>query len=329
MPTSLLDADLKFANLGKKQDLKSRVDGMESYLYQLLEQLRYSFGNLDRTNFNDAGFAEITGIINQPIIAEIKGIDGQLTQITATSAALTTRVEDAEGNITALYQFADEITQQVEDAEGNIASLTIQANSLSTRVTSAEGSITTLTQSVDSIALSATNGSTSSTIRLYKDGVSISSANVSFTGVVTFSDLENSGNTVINGDNITTGTIRAVDYVAVGQIGDNDYSVFVVEDGGHNEIGYIGYQFIDTDKKLGDKLWIRTEEYGNGWKPCIKIEAAGRVSLESTDVSEGIIYMRSANAITLSADHLVQIEVNGTEWIFEADGLYKNGAKVL
>lgn len=328
MPTSLLDADLKFANLGKKQDLKSRVDGMESYLYQLLEQLRYSFGNLDRTNFNDAGFAEITGIINQPIIAEIKGIDGQLTQITATSAALTTRVEDAEGNITALYQFADEITQQVEDAEGNIATLTIQANSLSTRVTSAEGSITTLTQSVDSIALSATNGSTSSTIRLYKDGVSISSAQVRFTGVVTFSDLENSGNTVINGDNITTGTIRAVDYVAVGESGDNDYSVFAIEDGYNNRIGYIGYQYIRADDDYGDKLWIRTERFGSS-KPCIKLEAAGRVSLESTDVSDGLIYMRSANVITLSADHFVQIEVNGTEWSFEEDGLYKNGAKVL
>lgn len=328
MPTSLLDADLKFANLGKKQDLKSRVDGMESYLYQLLEQLRYSFGNLDRTNFNDAGFAEITGIINKPIIAEIKGIDGQITEITATSAALTTRVEDAEGNITALYQFADEITQKVEDAEGNIASLTLQADSLTSRVTSAEGSITTLTQSVDSISLGVTNGNTSSTIRLYKDGVSISSATVRFTGVVTFSDLENSGNTVINGDNITTGTIRAVDYVAVGESGDNDYSVFAIEDGYNNRIGYIGYQYIRADDDYGDKLWIRTEQFGS-YKPCIKLEAAGRVSLESTDVSDGLIYMRSANAITLSADHFVQIEVNGTEWSFEEDGLYKNGAKVL
>lgn len=328
MPTSLLDADLKFANLGKKQDLKSRVDGMESYLYQLLEQLRYSFGNLDRKNFNDAGFAEITGIINKPIIAEIEGINKQITEITVTSAGLTTRVEDAEGNITALYQFADEITQKVEDAEGNIASLTLQANSLTSRVTSAEGSITTLTQSVDSIALSATNGSTSSTILLYKDGVSISSATVRFTGVVTFSDLENSGNTVINGDNITTGTIRAVDYVAVGESGDNDYSVFAIEDGLDNRIGYIGYQYISGDGNYGDKLWIRTERYGRH-KPCIKLEAAGRVSLESTDVSDGIIYMRSANAITLSADHFVQIEVNGTEWSFEADGLYKNTVKVL
>ena len=154
------------------------------------------------------------------------------------------------------------------------------------------------------------------------------SAQVRFTGVVTFSDLENSGNTVINGDNITTGTIRAVDYVAVGQIGDNDYSVFAVEDGADNRIGYIGYQFIQGDGDYADKLWIRTEEFGD-WKPCIKIEAAGRVSLESTDISDGLIYIRSANAITLSADHLVQIEVNGTEWTFEDDGIYMNGTKVV
>ena len=361
MPTSLLDADLKFANIGKKKELPQRVEDMESYLYQLLEQLRYSFGNLDRSNFNDAGFSEIAGIISQPIIAEIKGIDGQLTEITATSAALTTRVEDAEGNITALYQFADEITQKVEDAEGNITTLTATAEGLNTRVTNAEGSISTLTQTaeslstqitgvegsvssltqtVNSISLEVTNGSESSTIKLYRNGVQVSSKSISFSGMVTFTylnnqqyvtgdDLYNAGSTTINGGNITTGTIRAVDYVAVGRPGDDEYSVFCVENSKGYTIGYIGYDYTGGR----DYLWIRTLGYINGWDeiiyPALKIESASRISIEASDASEAFVYIQSAANMTLSAGGVIDIMQGGTTWEFRSGNLYKGGTKVL
>ena len=61
----------------------------------------------------------------------------------------------------------------------------------------------------DGITLSATNGSTSSTIRIRHNGVNVDSVSVSFSGVVTFDDLETEGYTTINGANITTGTISA------------------------------------------------------------------------------------------------------------------------
>ena len=340
MPTSLLDADLKFANIGKKKELPQRVEDMESYLYQLLEQLRYSFGNLDRSNFNDAGFDEISGIISQPIIAEIKGIDGQLTEITATSAALTTRVEDAEGNITALYQFADEITQKVEDAEGNITTLTATAEGLNTRVTNAEGSITSLTQTVNSISLGVSNGSESSTISLYRNGVQVSSQSIRFSGMVTFTelydqgyvtgnDLYNAGSTTINGGNITTGTIRAVDYVAVGKPGDDEYSVFCVENSNGYTVGHIGYDFTGGR----DYLWIRTLGYLNGWGeiiyPALKIESASRISIEASDASEAFIYIQSAANMTISAGGVIDIMQGGTTWEFRSGNLYKGGTKVL
>ena len=62
------------------------------------------------------------------------------------------------------------------------------------------------------ITLSASNGESSSTIRLRYNGVTVDSVSVSFSGMVTFDDLENEGSTVINGANITTGTISA-DYI--------------------------------------------------------------------------------------------------------------------
>lgn len=357
MPTSLLDADLKFANIGKKKELPQRVEDMESYLYQLLEQLRYSFGNLDRSNFNDAGFSEIAGIISQPIIAEIKGIDGQLTEITATSAALTTRVEDAEGNITALYQFADEITQKVEDAEGNITTLTATAeglnirvknaegsistltqtaSSLSSKVSGVEGSVSTLTQTVNSISLGVSNGSESSTISLYRNGVQVSSQSIRFSGMVTFTDLNNqgfvtnndlyyAGNTTINGGNITTGTIRAVNYVAVGRPIDDDYCVFSVENSWGNTVGYIGYDYTGGE----EYLWIRTNSYSVSDYPSLKLETAGRMSIEAPDGAHGFIYIACGANITIAPGSYLTIFQGGVEWTFNNGNLYKGGTKVL
>jgi len=59
------------------------------------------------------------------------------------------------------------------------------------------------------ISLTATNGSTSSTVYIKHNGVTIDSVNVKFTGIVTFAALETEGATVINGSNITTGVISA------------------------------------------------------------------------------------------------------------------------
>lgn len=60
---------------------------------------------------------------------------------------------------------------------------------------------------IDGITLSATTNGNSSTIILRHDEAQISSANITFTGFVTFSDLSGSGTSTINGDNITTGQI--------------------------------------------------------------------------------------------------------------------------
>lgn len=69
-----------------------------------------------------------------------------------------------------------------------------------------------------SLALSVTNGENSSTISLTKNGVSLSSQTIQFTGEVVFkSDLSTAGSTNINGANITTGKISA-EYIDVGEL---------------------------------------------------------------------------------------------------------------
>ena len=69
-----------------------------------------------------------------------------------------------------------------------------------------------------SLKLSVSNGEKSSTISLTKDGVSLSSQTIQFTGQVVFkSDLSTAGSTSIDGANITTGKISA-DRIDVGEL---------------------------------------------------------------------------------------------------------------
>lgn len=62
-------------------------------------------------------------------------------------------------------------------------------------------------QSAKKISLSVQNNGTSSVLTLSYDGTTLSSQNVEITGFVTFSSLSTSGQSTINGGNITTGTI--------------------------------------------------------------------------------------------------------------------------
>lgn len=66
-------------------------------------------------------------------------------------------------------------------------------------------------QTVDSISLSVENGETSSTIKLKSGSTEISSQEIKMTGLVKVSDLQGEGTTIINGSNITTGKISAID----------------------------------------------------------------------------------------------------------------------
>jgi phage minor structural protein len=76
---------------------------------------------------------------------------------------------------------------------------------------------TEIKQTVSEIKLTASTSGTSSTIKLTAGGTEITSAQISMTGVVTFSDLStwNQDKTIINGGNITTGQIHNLNYTTV------------------------------------------------------------------------------------------------------------------
>ena len=91
---------------------------------------------------------------------------------------------------------------------------------------------TEIKQELGTIKLTATTNGTSSTLTLAANGANITSANISFTGVVTFKDLStwNQAKTIINGGNITTGQIHNLKYSTVYDL-DNAYIRMGTESG--------------------------------------------------------------------------------------------------
>ena len=91
---------------------------------------------------------------------------------------------------------------------------------------------TEIKQTFDTIKLTASSSGTSSTIKLTAGGTEITSAQISMTGVVTFSDLStwNQDKTIINGGNITTGQIHNLKYSTAYDL-DNSYIRMGTESG--------------------------------------------------------------------------------------------------
>lgn len=206
MPTNLLATDTMYPDLSKGTT-EEKIQQIGNYLYMLREQLRYTLGNLGETNFNDSELENIGNIITEPIYLQIYGTEGNAV-VQFTEKGLYGRIEDAENNVATISANTDALITRVSNAEGNISTLTQTANSLSSRITSLNGSVSSLSQTVNGFTLSVSNGSTSSTINLMSGSTVISSQSISFSGIVTFSDLTDSS-TTISGSCITTGTINA------------------------------------------------------------------------------------------------------------------------
>ena len=152
--------------------------------------------------------------------------------ISKTSEEILLQVENELEGLSASFSVQlDSITSQITGLNGQVSTIQQTVSSITSQITGLDGQISQIEQYVDSITLSVTNGSDSSTIQLKAGSTTISSANITFNGMVTFNDLSTAGSTVINGANITTGTISADRINLTGAITWND-----LEDSVQNDI---------------------------------------------------------------------------------------------
>lgn len=264
---------------------EQKVSQLQDYQVQLLEYLRYTLSNLDGGNFNETGLKQIL----EPVLVEVRGVDGKV-------AALSVTADGIKASVSALG----------EDLTAAKSSITQTANEIRLEVSNKLSDVANFFGDVTSASIVAAINQDGSSVKISADKVDIS-------GFVTFSDLKRAGSTTINGSNITTGEInadlitageiRAVNFISAGE--DNS---FILEDGYGNEIGHIGYTYINDEGKYGDKLWLQTASYrhdGVRYYPAVKIEAAGGVSITS-----------GQNGVFIY-DNI------GTEWMFKDGSLTK------
>lgn len=327
MPSNILNTDVMFPQLTGGKSTEQTIYEVLNYLYMLREQLRYSLANLGIENINPTSFEEIANIITEPVYLQIKDEAGNMASLIAEVDSLSSRLTDTEGNVSSLVQTTTSLSTRMTDAEGNIGTLQLTATSLQTSVSSLDGEVTKITQTVNGLELSVTNGEDSSVLRLMSGSAQLSSATIEITGMVTFSDLSNTGGkTVINGGNVSTGTISAINIEGCNITGSTFKTILSSSGnvGGEIKMYYIndvsdnylaGGLRLDSDGGSGDaryRLFLFTENV-LGENFALKLDAAGAMSLESG--SDIYIIANGSGEVSISGSTIRligQVLVNGS-----------------
>lgn len=226
-------------------DVVGSLKKMERYLRNLQEELEFRLANLDSENFNDTGLKEIGETITEPITVELEDTAGHVSTLEQTAEGLTSTVskiqtdyakkDDLSGYATTsqLEQTAQGFTLTVSGQQLTLGNSTVSnaGNTVELPETDLSNYTTTddltsaltgyastsyvqseIEQTVNGISLSVENGDEKSTLKLMSGTTELSSKDIQITGMVTFDDLKASdGTTVIDGGNITTGTIKAIE----------------------------------------------------------------------------------------------------------------------
>lgn len=298
------------------EDLKM----LYNYVFQLTEEMRYLMNNLDVTNFNDLGLAryengrlqfysEMVEIRAQKVESVVEGLGSDLGEFENWTEG---QLGEVRSSIT---QTAEQIRTEVNNTADGLQSYIDQnAEKIGLVVTKKYGDYVVNAAGILAGIREDENA--------YESFIEMSADAININGVVTFSDLEDEGKTVINANNIQTGKIRAIDFVASGNVEDDEVSnSFVIENGEGDKIGNIGFQYVDEDGYNCDKLWLITEGRWVGtkrFKPSIKIEAAGGVSIESVSGLGVYIYDGSGTEFMFKSGELARTIDGVTQYaVFE------------
>lgn len=128
----------------------------------------------------------------------------------STAAVNEQKYTNLSGKLLEISASVDGLKITASDLAGGMASLELTVDGLTTEVSGKldeDDAKTLIDQSLESITLSASTSGSTSTLTLKAGEVTLSSADITFKGMVTFEDLSGSGKSTINGDNITTGKI--------------------------------------------------------------------------------------------------------------------------
>lgn len=265
--------------------------------------------NLWRWNMNGLGFSGDGGRTWETAIT----MDGQIVANFITAGTLSgdiiqggtitgdklsieykDSVDTAIGN--AVDASARQITQQFQAADSALLS----------RISSNADNISELYQDINGLGLTYTSGGQmTGSIQLTKNGVAIGSPTaITMTGAVTFNDLSDSGSSVINGDNITTGTINGSSMILNRTDGAAGSQIWF----SHNSNPYGWFRFDNngagTDVESQNRIYLATLP-----NTSIKIASGAGASVTGQRV-----YERGEYYVTLEAGGFYDQGYSPPEW---------------
>lgn len=306
----------------------------------------YSYQGLEANGARVSPVAElgdgitVSGLYTQLAYQNIRFSTGEVMDVAAPGSDETMHEYKTEGQTTKQFthqiaeirstitKTAEEIRLEVaNEINGLSASISVQLDSITSTVQGQGQAISTIQQKVDSIRLSVSNGTSSSNITLTVDGVAVSSQNITFTGVVTFAALAGNGTTVINGNNITTGTIDAERLNLTGAITFSDLSRQVAEDlsdaysmasdaqGVVSGWTYGGTTYIDGSRIMAGTVSASTLEGGSVQLLNYSGAAVGVMTMTGSSSASFAIDLTSYGALRLSGR-------SGDTFIESGDGTF-------
>ncbi len=277
------------ASLFEQED---KLSAIESYLFMLTEQLRYTLSNLDRSNINSAAADEFALSISRPIEVMVRdSLNGMKASFELTAASLLSRIEAAEGQYSSIRQTVDSITFEVTNlGSSSVISLAKDGVTVQSQTIALTGFVKF--SDLAGIGTTTINGSniTTGTIR----GVTYYAAGLGESFIVTD-----------HGYSRAIGGIR-YDYV-------------------DSDLLYADKMYLYTSSYFdGYSTWypsVKIESAGN-----ISVEAPGGLIYMKAGQ---YVTIDCAEKLTVYATHYVNFSPVVTTWEFAGGALYKNGVAVL
>ena len=181
-----------------KEELSEKVNSVSNTIVQLKGKTNELERTIDET---------------KSTISDVEtGLESKITQ---TASSLSSEIEDTKNGLESqITQTASSLSSEIEDTKNGLQSqITQTASNLSSEIEDTKNGLSSrIEQTIKSITLNISNEEKTAGIVIAfeneKGQKQEVSGKIEMTGIVTFKNLSESGQTVINGSNITTGTIN-------------------------------------------------------------------------------------------------------------------------
>ena len=221
--------------------------------------------------------------------------------------------------------------QKYTNLQGKLLEISADVDGLKVTAKDLTGQYTELSQTVDSITLTAETDGDTSKLVLSANGIELTSANITFDGMVTYKALSTPGATVINGSNVFTGkvgseagnTVYDLDAgtIRTGRSNSNRVNIddrginWYIENGGTSYLTGVLYSvygstYIGCNSRYSFFGWFSGKTPSFGWSGSGKTGSFCGIAIDQVD---GLIHCNANKFEIPGRIECTSLSVNGRE----------------